>query len=129
MRSGIVSVCAIAVVVLFSAALVGCGSDSNTPEDVAVAFTEAVSSLEFGEAGQYATEESRNALEFLETIYSEMPEEELEQELESVPETPSVVSTEVTGDSAIVTLENGDGAQEVMNLVRVDGEWLVNFEK
>lgn len=129
MRKFLFSWGALGLVVLFSGVFLGCGSDTDSPEGVAVAFTEAVANFDFEEAGEYATDESRTAMEFLDSIYSELSEEELEQELANVPETPSVVGSEIDGDRAIVTLEDEEGVQETMNLVRVDEKWLVEFEK
>ncbi|SIQ27690.1 protein of unknown function [Alkalispirochaeta americana] len=118
------------LVMVFVGVFFACDSaGEGAPEDVAVQFFHHYMNAEWDEAKEIGTEETAELIQFIALMTSGMSKEEWRQEAQMPnPDQVSVVSSEVTNDTALVTLDVA-GDQEVLPLVRVDGKWLVSLEK
>lgn len=88
------------------------------PEQVAEKFLNHLSKQEFAEAKKYATESTQKMLDFL----SQFPEQEVkETKIENLKCTEEA-------DKAKCTY-TADGKEESIDLVKVDGKWLVDMQK
>lgn len=112
------------VAVLVSMVIMSCAKEKG-PEASAIAFMEAVSSMDFEKAAEYATPETQEMLGFLGMMSAEMSEEEL-QEVTGTKFTH--VNTEMREGTAFVTL-SADGQEQTLTLEEVDGTWLVALDK
>lgn len=100
-------------VVLFS-----CSSASG-PEKVAKKFTENLAVGKVDEAKKYATEPAAKMLD-LASAFGRLPLEP-DFKLEAIKDS-------VVDNKAWVTYTNPKGKVETMELVKIDGEWLVHME-
>ena len=112
-----------AVVVLF---LTGCAGGEK-PEKTAETFLLAVNEFNFEEARKVSTEKTHELLGMLESI-SNMAKKEGQSMPKSDP--PKDIKCEVTGENAVCTYCcNEEGGNATIDLIQVDGKWLVNLEK
>lgn len=103
----------VTAVVLFS-----CSSASG-PEKVAKKFTENLAVGKVDEAKKYATEPAAKMLD-LASAFGRLPLEP-DFKLEAIKDS-------VVDNKAWVTYTNPKGKVETMELVKIDGEWLVHME-
>lgn len=107
--------------------VVACGGGPK-PGDVAKKFLSAVNDLNFEEAKQYATAESASMLDMLSGLAS-MGDDQEKPEAQEI----TIVKEEIDGDNATVTYtakdDEGNDVEETIDLVKVDGDWKVKFDK
>ncbi|WGD34040.1 DUF4878 domain-containing protein [Olleya sp. YS] len=109
--------------------LTACGGGG--PESATINFLESMYSGDFETAKQYATTDTKSMLTMLESFGAKdqfadkMKESEMEFE---------VVETKIDGDTAVCTVKMSSSEDEKdqdmpINLVKKDGEWLVDMNK
>ncbi len=115
----------IITMVTITATLVSCGS-KETPKDVAVNFTKELNALNYDGAKKYGTPETVKFLDMLSSFSSMVPDslKEINKnfKVEAIDET-------INGDNAEVHIMNGDKGDEKIQLVKINGKWLVNMTK
>ncbi|WP_232319781.1 hypothetical protein [Prosthecochloris sp. HL-130-GSB] len=90
------------------------------PESVAERFTESLAKGDIDEAKTYATGATGQMLDFAATV-GVVP---VDTGFSFI-----LVSSEVEGDHATVVYKGSpDGPQEKLELVRIDGEWMVHMQ-
>ena len=119
----------IAIALCATLMLAACGGGS--PEAVAEKFQKAMVSGDFDKAASYATKASAPMLKTMGSMLTGTMLDEFKEQVKGAK--IRVVSSEIDGDTATVTMEvtNADGEteEETCNLVKEDGEWKVGFEK
>lgn len=115
-----------AVVALF---ITACGGGAPKPGDVTVNFLNAIQDLKFEDAKQYATAESAQLLDMLAGLANMSEEEAADQ-----PKATFTVKEEnIDGDNCTVVYvaksPEGEEMEESIDLVKVDGQWKVKFDK
>lgn len=117
------------LVVALALFVAACGGGGAKPGDVAKNFLTAVNDLNFEEAKKYATAESASMLDMMGGLMN-MGGEEMEK---PEPQEITITNEEVDGDNATVTYttkdEEGNDVEETIDLVKVDEEWKVKFDK
>lgn len=101
---------------LTSALLVSC---SNSAGEVAEKFTEAVAKGQVDEAKEYATEATGKLLDFAASMGAAKVRSNVDY---------TIVKDSVVDDRAWVTLEDQKGNREEVDLVKIDGKWLVTVD-
>lgn len=119
----------------FVLVMAGC-SVSNTPEDVAVKFMEALHSCDFKEAMNYCSEGSKGTMEKQIAFFEEMKKK---GPLEITEPQVSFVSCKISedGESAVVRVEvknssvamkrKGEALEVRVDMVKEDGKWVAVF--
>ena len=100
-------------------------SPIDSPEKVAVNFLNAFSKKNFSEAKQYCTPETIKLVEVAESLskLSTAKNDFMNKNYE-------VLSQEITGEKAIVKFrEKGSNEIQMMNLEKINGQWLVAISK
>lgn len=108
-------VLSLVIVAMVLVAVAACGK-KNTPETVAKSFLEQLSKKDYDKAKEFATAESATNLDMLK---SNPAKEELKFE---------VKDSKIEGDAATVNYTE-NGTAKVLNLVKVNDEWKVKYEK
>ena len=104
-------------------ALVSC---SKGPESAAKNFTENITVGNFEEAKKYSTTQTGALLDMVQT----MGGDKLSELSKNTDYKFKMVKDSIVGDSvAWVTFINKEGNEDVVNLVKVDGEWKVSMGK
>lgn len=106
-------------IVLTAALSVLLFSCSSGPESVAEKFTENLAQGKIEEAKKYATESTKSMLDLLNGFggFPVNPDFEFKAEKDSV-----------VGNKAWITFTNQKGEEDVIELVKIDGKWLVHME-
>lgn len=109
--------------ILIALFAVACGAGTPSPSEVAEKFLIHTNKMEFAEAKQYSSKETSEMLDMLAGFASQMGEQE--------PAKPFKITGEtIDGDKATVSFRSeGDELDERINLIKVDGKWLVNVSK
>jgi hypothetical protein len=107
------------------AVIAACGGGSNDPKAVAQHFLDALQKQDYAEAKKHATKESEEMLNTLESL-AEMGGDAAKTEPKKV--TISEVKEDGDNATATYTVEGEDGSQ-TLDLVKVDGDWKVEFAK
>lgn len=115
----------IAAFALTAVIMVSCATKSD-PKAVAENFTKALNNLDYETAKKYGTPETGKMLDMLASFSGMMPDSVKEQAKKNKVEVKDVKED---GDKAKVTVANGDKGEEVLDLVKKDGKWLVNMSK
>jgi Domain of unknown function (DUF4878) len=103
--------------VAFSLLLAGCGSPKSTAES----FTTAVAKGRIVDAKQYCTESSKPVLDMAMSMGAIQIDPNFNFQL---------VGQEIRENRATVSYRNGSGGQtERIDLVKIDGKWLVEIHK
>lgn len=106
--------------------MVSCGSGKEEYEEVAINFMDALSEYDFQKAGEYATEDTKKLLAFMQMMMDENPEAMKKDQ----PEDVEFVSSEKKGDDkAIVKFKDESGEEQEVTVVKEDGEWKVHMDK
>lgn len=120
------------LVIAFVLIMTGC-SVSNTPEDVAVKFMDALHSCDFEEAMKYCTEKAKGVVELQNVFYKEAQRKE---PFEVTDPKVSLISCKISedGESAVVKVKvenssvtKGRESEERVNMVKEDGKWLAEY--
>lgn len=105
-----------------------CGA-GNSPAGVAENFLNAIKNLDFEKAGTYATEEAKPLLDMMKGFMTNLTDEQ-KAEAEKQKALPlKIGKVEETGDTAKVYYTIGDQEEQAVDLVKVDGNWKVKFDK
>lgn len=103
-------------------AAVGC-KGGGTPKEVTEKFFKALNSKDFGEAGDYATPESKQMLDMMKTFAAA-------DTSKTKPKDFTVENEKIDGDKATVDVkEKESGKTQNVTLKKVDGKWKVAFDK
>ncbi|TVQ88520.1 MAG: DUF4878 domain-containing protein [Bacteroidetes bacterium] len=121
MRSIKVLFLAIATVFMFHAC-----KTTDRPEKVTEDFMYHLLAGEFEKAAELGTESTKQMMEMFKALESLGGEEMVDDTF--TPERIKDIECEVDGDNAICRFEE-DGEMSEVNLVRVDGKWLVDMKK
>lgn len=109
--------------VLIALFAVACGAGTPSPSEVAEKFLTHTNKMEFAEAKQYSSKETSEMLDMLANFASQMGEQE-------APKPFKITGENIDGDNATVSYRSeGDELDEKINLIKVDGKWLVNVSK
>lgn len=116
------------IALIFITFLISCQlfkSGKNNPEFVAQTFLEHIQRLEFEEAKEYSTEETKMMLTFFTTISELVPDSQRVTETK-----PDVVIHEcvVQGETAQCSY-SANGKDQTIDLLKQDGKWLVDMKK
>ena len=112
---------------VFSLSACGDAASDNSPESVALRFMNHIGKAEFNKAAELGTDGTKQMLSFFAMMAESMDEADLQEEI-GAPGSFTVVSSEVSGDIAMVVLE-AEGEQNPLTLKKVDGQWLVDLDK
>ncbi|MCL2043445.1 MAG: DUF4878 domain-containing protein [Treponema sp.] len=111
----------ISLMVIGGLSIIGCGGGGrNSPESVVRQFWTAVEKGDTRAYSNYMTPEAAAMI----AAFGEKAEG-------GAAEKGGLISTSETidGDTAVVEMNFGDGSTEEIHLIRVDGKWLITFEK
>jgi hypothetical protein len=96
----------------------------NSPKKAAQNFLNAFNEKKFDEARKYSTPETIKLIDLMENLTK------MTESTDSiVPGKIEITSERVEGDSAFVSFREEGGTEEVLKLLKVDGEWLVHITK
>lgn len=117
----------IIALVMISMTIVSCGS-KNDPKEVALNYLNALKSLDYEGAKKFSTPETGKMLDMLSSFSSMMPDSMKEQAKKIKIE---IKEAKEEGDKCTVKFVSSDKpeAEEVLNMVKKDGKWLVNMGK
>ncbi len=102
----------------------------SKPESVAKDFLVKLNNQDFKGAALLSTKEGIENVTMLESLMGMTPpEEKAKQKDIAKTKAVKIISSEATGDTAVVSYQLGDGAAQTLNLKKVDGLWKVNFTK
>jgi hypothetical protein len=105
--------------------MVGCSS--NSPKPVAEKFLTSFWHMDYKEAKKYATQDTKDMLDMLEQLSTTMPDSD---KVHARNIKVDVKDVKEEGDKAVVTFVTSDIKDEKqLNLVKQDGQWLVNLTK
>lgn len=109
----------VAAVILFTS----CGGSGDSPKAVAQKFITALEDKKWDDAAALGTEDTKKAVQMLQSFASMMPQDAKKKEYEFGEE-------KVDGDKATVSYkEKGTDKEQTVNLVKQDGKWLVSMSK
>lgn len=97
-----------------------------TPEEVTEKFMNHLIAGEFSKAKEYGTESTQQMMQMFEALESLGGENFGDDEL--TPEGVKNIECGIDGDTAICRFEE-NGEQSEVNLLKVDGKWLVDMQK
>lgn len=106
-----------------------CSNDSD-PEAVAKKFLDHVNKGEFKEAKEYCDEQTASLIGMMESMAGDKTKELKDQDVKT-----EIISSEVKEDKATVKYKStggkagATGAEQTLNLVKVDGKWKVTIDK
>jgi hypothetical protein len=114
-------------VVLIAMTIASCGSKAD-PKGVALNYLNALKSLDYEGAKKFSTPETGKMLDMLSSFSSMMPDSMKEQAKNIKVE---IKEAKEEGDKCVVKFVSSDkpDSEEVLNLVKKDGKWLVNMSK
>ena len=109
--------------------LTACGGGG--PESATISFLEAVYSGDFETAKKHATTDTKSMLSMLESFGAK---DQFADKMKEADITFKVVDSKIDGDKAVCTVKMSSSQDEKdqdmpMNLVKVDGKWLVSMDK
>lgn len=105
-------------------------SNENDPEAVAKKFLDHVNKGEFKEAKEYCDEQTASLIGMMESMAGDKTKELKDQDVKT-----EIISSEVKEDKATVKYKSTGGkagtagAEQTLNLVKVDGKWKVTIDK
>lgn len=101
---------------------------SSGPEQVARKFIDSVNAGDFEEAKKYATTDTKSMLSMMESFGIK---DQLADATDNEKENLEIISTTVSGDTAISKITSGEDGDDEMDihLIKKDGEWLVDMTK
>lgn len=110
------------IVAIVIVAVSACGGKKNTPEAVAEKFLNHLNKKEYAEAKKLGTENTKQMLDMMESLSSMGGDKEVKEvKIENL-------KCETTEDKSHCTYTS-DGKEEVLDLVKQDGNWLVDMKK
>jgi hypothetical protein len=99
---------------------------ANEPKAVAEVFLNLLKNTEFKKASEYGTDTAKQLLLLMETLKENAPKEELEK---SKGMELKITGVEQSGDSAKVSYTLGSDPAQVLEMVKQNGTWKVDFKK
>jgi hypothetical protein len=111
------------IVLITLAGLFSCNI-GNSPKKTAQNFLDAFNEKKFDEARKYSTPETIKLIDLMENLtkMTESTDSIVAGKIE-------ITSERIEGDSAFVSFREEGGTEEVLKLLKVDGEWLVHITK
>jgi len=113
--------------------LASCLGESAKVRSIANNFISALAAEDFDEAMKWSTAEGKMGLEALKTLgqgIKGLSEEAGETYTPSKPSKHKIHNITIDDDSALVTYSmEGETKPQVLEMVKVDGEWKVEFKK
>lgn len=108
--------------------IIGMASCStNAPKPVAEKFLIAFWHMDYKEAKKYATQHTKDMIDMLEQMSTTIPDSD---KVNARKISVEVKDVKEEGDKAVVTFVTSDIKEEKqLNLVKQDGQWLVNLTK
>ena len=100
-------------------------SKTNTPEYVSKVFLEHIQRLEFEEAKEYATEETKMMLTFFSNITDLVPDSSRNVATEPDVEIHECIIQGETAQCSYIA----NGKNQTIDLIKEDGKWLVDMKK
>jgi hypothetical protein len=97
----------------------------NTPEYVTKQFLTHFQKLEFDEASQYGTENTKMMLRLFKSLSNMVPDSTKSQNNFSNAE---IKKCTIEGNTAICSY-TANGKEETIDLIKEDGKWLINLKK
>lgn len=96
----------------------------NSPKKTAKNFLDAFNEKKFDEARKYSTPETIKLIDLMENLtkMTESTDSIVAGKIE-------ITSERIEGDSAFVSFREEGGTEEVLKLMKVDGDWLVHITK
>lgn len=126
MTKSIVRIAALFALVALLFASCGAG---NSPAGVAENFLTAIKNLDFEKAATFATDEAKPLLDMMKGFMTNLTDEQ-KAEAEKQKTLPlKIGKVEETGDTAKVYYTIGDQEEQFVDLVKVEGNWKVKFDK
>lgn len=112
---------------VFMAAMVVAGCNSNSPKPVAEKFLTSFWRMNYKEAKTVSTDATKQMLEMLETMAVRLPDSVVKK---AQKVTVEITKVEENGDKAVVYYKTSEVKEEKkLNLVKTEGKWQVNFTK
>lgn len=111
--------------------VVACGGGANTPESVALGFSQAMGNLDIAKAKEFTTAKGKETLGAMEGLMGMMPEAEKAKAKEQA-KSLTKATCKVDGDKASCTIccgPDGKDSPEALTLVKENGKWAVEFDK
>ena len=99
---------------------------ANNPRSVAETFLNHLKAVEFKQAGELATDTSRQTLLYLESLKSSLPQDRIDQ---SKAKGVTIISVKEEGDKAMVNFRMGTDDEQALEMVKTAGAWKVDFKK
>ncbi len=109
-----------AIALLGALVLWACGGGAKTSKDVGTAFLEALAEGDFSTAKDYATKDSQEALDMMETMGG--------GETTGSKDDIKVGEVKEDGDKATL-MYTEKGEEKTLDMVKEDGEWKVKYSK
>jgi len=112
------------ITILLSVILLFSCNMGNSPKKAAQNFLNAFNEKKFDEARKYSTPETIKLIDLMENLtkMTESTDSIVAGKIE-------ITSERIEGDSAFVSFKEEGGTEEVLKLLKVDGEWLVHITK
>ena len=111
--------------------VVACGGGANTPESVALGFSQAMGNLDIAKAKEFTTAKGKETLGAMEGMMGMLPEAEKAKAKEEAKKLTKA-TCKVEGDKATCTIccgADGKDSAEALTLVKENGKWAVEFDK
>ena len=112
---------------MLSLLLGGCSlRPGNDPKSVAETFLNHLKNTEFKKAAEYGTDSSKQLLLLMDSLKDNAPQEELAK---SKGLALTITKVDQLGDTAKVEYRLGEASPQVLDMVKKDGLWKVDFKK
>jgi len=99
---------------------------ANEPKAVAEAFLTQLKNTDFKKASEYGTDTAKQLLLMMDTLKDNAPKDQLDHS-KSLPLV--ITKVEVVADVAKVSYQLGQEPVQILDLVKQDGTWKVDFKK
>lgn len=114
------------MVAIVIVAISACGGKKNSPEAVAEKFLNHLNKKEYAECKKMGTDNTKQMIEMMESFAGMNKKEEGKEEAKEVK--IENMKCETTDDKAKCTY-TAEGKEETIELVKQDGNWLVDMKK
>ena len=115
---------------LFALAACGAGAPANDPKSVAVAFLDRMKNMDLDGAKQLATADGAKMLDMVKGLMAGVDKAELDkQKAEGAQSETKILDVKEEGDKATVQYSQKEGETSVLEMVKENGQWKVNFKK
>ncbi|MCK9611536.1 MAG: DUF4878 domain-containing protein [Bacteroidales bacterium] len=126
------SVVSFFLLVIFSLLIFSCKTrqkNENQAAETAVKFLKHLAKFEFDQARMYGTETTSKTIDMISMMYEMSKKNGKEADFQPKDINVEVIKTAIDGKNAIVNYKNENGEIKQVELVKVNGKWLVNMKK